>query len=209
MKNLLIIGARGWGREVFWSFQENSSEEYIIKGFLDDNKQALDGVLGIFPPILSSVEEYTPLEDDVFFCALGDPFYRKKYIEIIANKGGRFVTFISPKAIVSPNVEIGEGVFIGANTVISENVTIGNYSMIHGFCTLGHDVQIGDNVSIEAYCFFGGYSSVGDNSIIHVRSTVIAHKKVGTNTSVGACSLVIRNVKDGTHVFGYPATRIN
>lgn len=208
-KNLIIIGARGWGREVLWSFQSNESDKYNFKGFLDDNENALDDIMGEFPPILSSVEAYQPQDNDVFFCALGDPTYRKKYADIITQKGGKFVSYISPMAIVSPNVKIGAGVFVGANTVVSENVTIGDHSMIHGFCTLGHDVTIGTNVSVEAYCFFGGFSSVGDNSSIHVRSTVIAHKKVGANASVGACSLVIRNVKDNTHVFGYPATRID
>lgn len=208
-KNLIIIGARGWGREVLWSFQSNYNDKYNFKGFLDSKSDALDGLIGEFPPIICSVEDYIIQPGDVFFCALGDPKWRKHYSDIIESKGGEFITYISPLAIVSPNAIIGEGTFIGANTVVSDNVKVGKHSMIHGLCTLGHDVTIGTNVSVEAYCFFGGFSTVCDNSSIHVRSTVIAHKKVGFNASVGACSLVIRNVKDNTHVFGNPAKRID
>lgn len=208
MKDLIIIGARGWGREVLNAFRSNYSDEYHIKGFLDDNTKALDGLKGDFPPILSSVEDYEIQENDVFFCALGEPKYRKKYADIILAKGGEFITYISPLARVNSNSTIGKGAFIGAYSFISDNVEVGDFTMILDSCVLGHDAKIGRNVSIEAFCFFGGYSSVGDDSTIHVRSTIIRHKSVGKDSSVGACSLVIRHVKDNTNVFGSPATRI-
>lgn len=209
MKNLIIIGARGWGREVLWSVSDMvKSGKISIKGFLDSNSYALDGLIGDFPPIIGTVEDYEIEPDDIFFCALGDPKWRKHYTEIIESKGGKFYTFISEKASVSPNATIGEGSFIASNTIISDNVTIGKQAMIHGLCTIGHDVKLGEYVSVEAYCFFGGYSSVGDNSSIHVRSTILSHKKVGANASVGAGSVVIRNVKDNQNVFGNPAKKI-
>lgn len=210
MKNLIIIGARGWGREVLWGVKPLVEKGDIkVKGFLDSDSHALDGLIGEFPPILGPVEDYEVQPDDIFFCAMGDPQWRKHYAEIIEDKGGHFLTIISPKASVNPNAIIGEGSYIAANTVISDNVVVGKQAMIHGLCTLGHDVKLGDYVSVEAYCFFGGYAQVGDVSAIHVRSTIIAHKKVGNNASVGAGSVVLRNVKDGVHVFGNPATKIN
>ena len=71
MKNLIIIGARGWGREVYAHAQYSHGylEDYDIKGFLDDKADALDGMNG-YPPILGSVEDYKPQSDDVFICAL-------------------------------------------------------------------------------------------------------------------------------------------
>lgn len=209
MKNLLIIGARGWGREVLWAFKYAPCRDDLnIKGFLDDDIHVLDGLRGEFPPIVSSVEDYQIQPNDVFFCALGDPEARKKYVDIIESKGGRFISYISPQAMISPNATIGEGSFISSISSISDNVDVGKHVMINGMSTLGHDVKIGDFVSIGAYCFFGGYVEVGDFSSIHVRSTILRHKKIGTHASVGAASVVIRNVKDNIHVFGNPAKQI-
>lgn len=211
MKKLIIIGARGWGREVLDSFRKLerlNGEEFEIKGFLDDKADAFDGLDGSYPPILSSVESYIPQIDDVFFCALGDPIYRKKYVDIIEAKGGEFVSYICPRANVLPSAKIGKGSFISGDVYISDNVEIGEQTVIHRLCTIGHDVKIGNYVTVEAYCFFGGFSEVGDFSAIHVRSTIISHKKVGQNASVGTGSVVIRNVKDGNHVFGNPAVTI-
>lgn len=189
---------------MYSSFKYNV-KDVKIKGFLDDNAHALDGLNGDYPPIVSSVEDYQPQSTDLFFCAMGNPFFRKKYAEMIEEKGGKFISYISPLAIVNPTAIIQGGAYIGELSIISDNVFIGKHAMIHAFCTLGHDVKIGDYVSIEAYSFLGGYSMIGDNSEIHVRSTILRHKKVGTNASVGAASVVLRDVKDNTHVFGNPA----
>lgn len=211
MKNLLIIGARGWGREVLGTVRvlpEYKSGELTVKGFLDDKADALDGLRGDFPPILSSVEDYEPQEDDVFICALGDCHYRRKYAEMILAKGGKFISVINPTARVTANVKVGQGVIIGAMAVITDNVTVGDFSMIHGFTTIGHDATIGAYNSIEAYCFFGGYSQTGENTTMHVRSSIIPHKRVGNNCSVGFGSVVMRNFGDNLHLFGNPARKI-
>lgn len=211
MKHLLIIGARGWGREVYAAALVTKAYldgEYDIKGFLDDKADALDGLCGKFPPILGPVETYAIQEDDVFFCALGDPVYRKKYVEIIESHGGDFISIISPLAIINPTAKIGNGSIISCNSLVSDNVVIGRHCVVHGFATLGHDVVVGDYVSIESYSFLGGYATVGEMSTIHVRSTILRHKKVGRNASVGAASVVLRDVKDSTSVYGNPAKKI-
>ena len=142
MKHLLIIGARGWGREVYAAAMDTlayKNGEYDIKGFLDDKTDALDGLRGNFPPIIGPVETYEIKSDDVFFCALGDSFYRKKYVDIIIAKGGSFISIISPLAIINPTASIGNGTIICCNTVISDNVVVGDHCALHDFITLGND----------------------------------------------------------------------
>ncbi len=79
MKELLIIGARGFGREVYdLAIQcDGYNNEYIIKGFLDNDKNALENFQN-YPDIVSSVEEYEIKENDVFICALGSVIWKKK-----------------------------------------------------------------------------------------------------------------------------------
>ena len=95
MKQLLIIGARGWGREIYNMLPQckGYGTEYVVKGFLDDKADALDGMPG-YPPIIDSVEHYEPQEDDVFTCAMGDAHWKKHYAEIVLEKGGEFINII-------------------------------------------------------------------------------------------------------------------
>ena len=61
MKHLLIVGARGWGREVYAAAIKTSAYldgEYTIKGFLDSKSDAFEGLRGDYPPIICSPENY-------------------------------------------------------------------------------------------------------------------------------------------------------
>ena len=211
MKHLLIIGARGFGREVYRTVIHTEvyiSGEMDVKGFLDEKKDALDGLDGDWPPILGAVESYEIQEGDVFICAMGDPYWRKHYAEIIVSKGGEFINIISPPALVSPVARIGKGCIIGSFTTVSPNVKIGNHVMIQSFDDLGHDAEVGDYASIESYVFLGGYAKVGELSTMHTKSSIIPQKSVGRECVVGFGSVVMRNFRDGVHVFGNPAVKV-
>lgn len=212
MKHLVIIGARGFGREVYRTFVNTApyiSKEIDVKGFLDDKADALDGLDGDWPQIIGTVESYEIQQDDVFFCALGDAHWRKHYAEMISDKGGEFINIIHPTAKVSPVAKIGIGCIICAYTLISPNVTIGNHVMIQSFDDFGHDAVVGDYASIESYVFLGGYAKVGELSTMHTKSSIIPHKSIGKNCVVGFGSVVMRNFKDGVHVFGNPAIKVD
>lgn len=212
MKNLIIIGARGWGREVYAAAlgtKAYKNGEFTIKGFLDSKSDALEGLKGDYPPILGAPETYEIQEDDVFFVAMGEPKWRKYYAEMMEQKGAKFISIINKNAFINPTATIGEGSFVAGWSCVSDNVVLGKHAIVHVFCDLGHDAKVGDYSSIEAYSFLGGYSEVGQESVMHVRSTLIAHKRIGNQVSVGSSSVVMRNIKDGLHVFGNPAQKID
>ena len=211
MKHLIIVGARGWGREVYAAAigtQAYRDGEFDVKGFLDSKADAFEGLKGNYPPIICAPEDYEIQPDDVFFVAMGEPKWRKHYAEIMEKKGATFITIIEDAAYVIPNAQIGVGCFIPRWSTISDNVHIGNHVMIHGFTTLSHDVCIDDYASIESYTFLGGGASVGKEAVLHVRSHVLPRKRIGDRSAVGASSVVIRNVPDDMHVAGNPAKKI-
>ena len=211
MKQLIIVGARGWGREVYAAAVNLDSykKDFEIKGFLDSKLDAFEGLKGEYPPIINSPENYEIQPNDIFFIAMGEPKWRKHYAELIERKGGRFMTIIAKGAFINKTVTIGEGSFISGWTCISDNVILGRHVVIHVFSELGNDVSVGDYSTIEAYSFLGGYAKMGSESTMHVRSTLIRKKNIGNNVDVGSSSVVIRNVPDNTHVFGNPAKKID
>lgn len=209
MKHLLIIGARGYGRETYNLFMDckNQLKDVECIGFLDDKKDALDSFEG-YPPIISSVEKYEPKDNDVFICALGDPKWKKHYVDIIKDKGGEFITLIHPTALITRNTSIGKGCIVGRYTYISCDITIGDHCSIGVFSAIGHDVKIGEYNHLGAYTFMGGGSEIGDCVTLHPRSNIHPRKKVGDKAIVGAGSVVIRNVSSGSTVYGNPAKKL-
>lgn len=211
MKQLLIVGARGWGREVFDAVNRTEAVkngDLLIKGFLDSKSDAFEGLRGNYPPIICSPEDYNVKADDIFFIAMGDPHWRKHYAELIENKGGHFYTYISPDAHVLETAQIGEGSFISLWSSVSDNVTIGKHVVLHAFSVIGHDAVVKDYGTLLNASFLGGGAEVGECSQMSPNSIIIPHKKIGNNVMVGVGSVVMRNVKDGESVFGNPAIKL-
>lgn len=207
MKHLLIIGARGFGREVYNLFLKCNYPDMECKGFLDDKKDALDGFEN-YPPIISSVEAYEPQEDDVFVCAMGDTKWKRHYVELIQSKGGTFISLIHPSVEIGLNTKIGNGCIIRTNASISCDIEIGEFVTIMGYAVIGHDAKIGNWSHIGAHCFMGGFSQLGDMVTMHPGSRILPHKKVMNNAVIGAGSVVLSKVKESTTVFGIPAKKI-
>lgn len=209
MKHLIIIGARGAGRQTFLTATRSLGYGYdfAVKGFLDGKMDALDGFDG-YPPILSSVEDYQLQKDDVFICALGDPKWRKFYADIILQKGGEFISLIDKTARIGLNAQIGKGCVIRDYAIVSCDVIVGNFVYIQPFTVIGHDAVVKDYCHLNTYAFMGGFSEMGDLSVIHTHGTLLPHKKMGVGTTIGAGSVAMSNVKDGSTVVGIPAKRI-
>ncbi|OUP30929.1 acetyltransferase [Bacteroides sp. An19] len=206
MKNLLIIGARGLGREMY-SLREDYigyNETFVYKGYLDSDKTLLDGYEG-YPPILSSVEDYEIQENDVFICALGDPKAKQKYINIIREKQGEFISLISKTATISPHVKIGTGCIIFSQSLITADIKIGDFVSVFPCVVIGHDAIIEDFSVLDSHAFMGGFSHVKKVALISTGAKIMPHKTVGEYAVVNAGSIVARDVPDRTTVMGVPA----
>lgn len=208
MKNLIIIGAGGMGRTFYDWVRESVGHGgmFVIKGFIDDNVNALEGFEG-YPPMLGTIEEYCPEEDDVFICSMGGNV-KKMCCEKILSRGGEFINIIHSTARVGTNVKLGTGNVIGAYVALGADAKIGNHNLIQSYSVVGHDAVIGNWNRIDTHVTCVGGIKIEDETMIHT-SAVINHKViVETGAKVGACSFVIKKVKAGTTVMGNPARRI-
>lgn len=207
MKQLIIIGAGGYGREIF-DFAHDCKgyeEDFIIKGFIDENMDALKGYVG-YPAILGKVSDYKPEKDDVFICAIGSVAPKKNVCEMILAKGGKFITLISNRAYVSANnTRIGKGCLICPDSRIHCDVTIGDFVTLQPNAVLGHDVKVGNWCHINDYADCGGATHIEDEVTIHTHSFILPGFTVGRGSTIGAGSIVIGNVKEGVVMFGNPA----
>lgn len=208
MKHLIIIGAGGMGRTFYDMARESVGYglEYDIAGFIDDDTKQLDNFEN-YPPIISTITDYNPKADDLFICSIGGTS-RRKCMEDIIQKGGRFLTMIHKTARIGSNVQIGEGTIVGAFTTIGADAKVGKYNMIQSYTVIGHDSCIGDFNRIDTHVTLVGGTIVENDTDIHT-AAMISHKvTVETGARVAACSFVIRRVKADTTVMGNPAKRL-
>lgn len=208
MKQLIIIGAGGMGRTIYSTALESIGYgcDFDIKGFIDDNTSALDNFPN-YPPILGTIKDYQPQDDDVFVSSIGGAS-RQPCMEEMISRGAVFLNLIHKTARINTNAKIGKGNFIGAYSVIGNDAVVGDYNMIQAYSVIGHDAIIGSWNRIDTHVTCVGGIVIEDNVNIHT-SAVISHGvTVGSGSHVGALSFVIRKVKPGTTVCGNPAKKI-
>lgn len=200
MEELVIIGARPMGRETCSYAREMGMQ---VKGFLDSDPSVLSGYDG-YPPVLGPVETYVPGTNDVFVCALGDPAWKMKYVEMIAAKGGRFVNVIHPSAYVGQNVRLGVGCIICPHVSITNDTVLGDHVIVNVNASLSHDGRYGTGTTICPGCHVAGYCSFGERVFLGIGASVVPHVNLGDDVFVAAGACVTKSFERG-RVMGVPA----
>lgn len=206
MKNLLIVGAGGFGRELAAAAPAalGYGETFTLKGFLDDHADALAGFTG-YPPIVSTVRDYSPEVDDVFITALGDTAARAKCVRVLTEKGAVFISLIDRTARLGANVVVGAGCVIAAGAVLTADIRVGAHTCVFHNASVGHDTRIGSFAHIYAQVAVGGGVQIGDFARIYPGAVVVPRRKLGEGAVVGAGSVAFLDVPAHTTVMGNPA----
>lgn len=209
MKDLYIIGAGGFGREVAWLVERINkvNPTWNIKGFIDDN-ESLWGTKEDAYNVVGGCDYLKTLGDVYAVCAVGSARVRKIIIGKLKGSNVKFATVIDPAAIVSNRVEVGEGTIICAGTIITVDIKIGNHVIINLDCTLGHDDVIADYVTVYPSVNISGNVTVGECSELGTGMQIIQGKNIAPNTIVGAGAVVVKDLNESGTYVGSPAKRI-
>jgi len=194
-----IIGAGGFGRELYWSLLSDERKNAVF--FVDD--KYFDGSNNIILPI----SKFNPNEYKIII-AVGNPNDRFDIVNRLP-KETKYLTHIHPSVIIlGDDVEIGEGSVICAGSIITTNVKIGKHSHLNLQTTIGHDCIIGDyfttapGVKISGNCNIDKRVYVGTNASIREKINVCSDVTLGLN-----CGVVKDIILPGTYV-GTPAVKI-
>ena len=203
-----IFAAGGLGKVICDALKNEG--HYDIVGFFDDKKKGK--FFGY--RILGKCNQYGPFckkfQIEGLIIAFGYYFLEKRlfyYRKIVSNKKLQLVNAIHPTAVISPDSDIGQGVYIGPKVIINPGTRVDDNSVVWSGTIIEHDNIIGKNVFIVPGVKTAGYTKIGDNTFIGMGSN-ITKVKIGKNVTVGAGSLVLNDVKSNSYVFGVPAETI-
>ena len=208
-KKLFIVGAGGFGREVYGVARAAAATgaDWELAGFLDYNDDPLQKysypVINHGDPAL-----YQPAVGDCFVCAIGDPAGKLKISADLKARGAEFITLIHPSVLIGPNCVLGEGCILCAGAVLTADVTLGSFVTINVHSSAGHDAVIGDGCTLSAHVDITGGVQLGRGVFLGSHASVLPKMKVGDFAKIGAGSVVVRNVPARGVVFGVPAKNV-
>lgn len=208
MKDIVIIGAGGFGREVAWIIEDINKikKEWNILGFVDDNRNVQGKLLNDFE-VLGDIDWL--LRQDLYAVeAIGNPIAKKVIMERLERSNVKFPTLIHPSVVFSERAVIGEGSIICPGSILTVNISIGKHVIINFNCTVGHDSIIGDFTTILPGVNVSGAVTIGDCVNIGTGSAIINNVNIGANTTIGAGAVVVRDLPSDCTAVGVPAKPI-
>lgn len=206
MSRIFIVGAGGFGREVYaWLNQAKDFDpDWCFSGFIDDDLDALKGY--DYPcGVVCDVASCEPQDSDLFVCGVGDVGYKRQMCEALLAKGAKFLTLVHSSVILGRNVTLEEGVVLCPGVILTCDIRVGKMTMFNCHSSAGHDVKVGAYTTVSGHCDLMGYVSVGSGVLLGSGARIIPGKSVDDDALVGAGAVVIRSVKAKQKVFGNPA----
>jgi len=199
MISIAIIGAGGFGREVYYHILNDKGFSYKVKFYAD--KKYANGV-DIFD--MDTID----FHNEYVLVAVGDPKARNEIVDRLPVHV-RFFTFIHSSVIIlDKTIKIGSGSIICAGVILTTNIKLGKHTHLNLQTTIGHDCVIGDyfttapGANISGNCNIGNRVYFGTNSCVKEKINIVDDCVIGLNAGI-----VKHLTEAGTYV-GTPAKKL-
>ena len=199
MRDLIIVGAGGFGREAAWTVERiNAASQqplWRIVGFADDDPAKATGNFEGYPMLGSCEKADRDNPGASVFVAIGDNAIRERIYRKL--RGHDFPSFIDPSAQVSPTTEFRHGTYIAAEAVVSVGTDIGKFVIVNARAGVGHDCVVGDFCNICPGVSLSGHTHLGRAVFMGTNSCTAPGIKVGDNAQVTCGMPVLKDLQDG------------
>jgi sugar O-acyltransferase (sialic acid O-acetyltransferase NeuD family) len=207
MKDIAIVGAGGFGREVKMLIDQINAvkPQYNFIGYFDDGI-AKDNLVNGFPVLgmVEAVNNY--IEPLAVVIAIGSPATKRKLLDKIKSNLISYETLIHPNVVIgNDGVSIGEGCIICAGNIFTVNISIGAHVVFNLACTVGHDTVIKNYCSFMPMVNISGEVLIGEQVFMGTGAKIINKIKIGEKTTVGAGAVVYKSLPANCTAIGVPA----
>lgn len=210
-KKTLIIVGDGETAEMAYEYFTHDSP-YDVVAFAVEAQYAKKKELAGLPVVhFEEIQRaYPPAEHDAFVAISYTQLNRVRARLYTATKakGYKLASYVSSKAFVWHNVQIGENCFIFENNVVQYAVKIGNNVVFWSGNHIGHQTVIRDNVFISSHVVVSGYCEVGENCFLGVNSCIGNNIQIARDCVVGMGAVIHKNTEPRKVYVGNPGKPI-
>jgi sugar O-acyltransferase (sialic acid O-acetyltransferase NeuD family) len=197
---LLIAGAGGFGRDIYELILAGGDRSDCIDiAFLDDRMFGRN-TCELPAPVLGTIRDYRPNQEESVLVALNDPETRKAISELILKKGGRLYTFIHNTAIVARTSRIGNGCVLFPFTCVGPNASLDAGVVLNYYASIGHDANAGAYTVLCPYATLNGNAKTGEGVFLGTHASINPGVSVGKWSKVSAGSAVHLDTPPGSLV---------
>lgn len=197
--NLIIIGSGETAAIAYEYFTHDSS--FTVAGFCVERDHIReDTFLGLPVLPLDELDHHFPPSQFMAFVAVSSTQLnrlRTRLYRAVKGMGYACASYVSSRAFVWHNAEIGENCFIFEDNTIQPFVKIKDNVVLWSGNHIGHNTVIRDNCFIASHVVISGFCDIGENCFLGVNSTIINNISVARDCFVGAGALIQKDTEEG------------
>lgn len=206
-KKLLIFGDSAFAEVAYEYFTYDS--DYEVVAFVVSKQYLVKEQLFGLPVVpFEDIENVYPPESFEMHVALVYNTLnrvRRQFYEEAKSKGYKLANYVSSKAFLWRNVELGDNVFIFEDNTIQPFVKIGSNVVLWSGNHIGHHSVLGHHLFISSHVVISGFCTVGDFTFIGVNATIGNNINIGKDCLIGAGCLIVKDTGDGKLFKGTPS----
>ncbi len=132
-------------------------------------------------------------------------YNRAKIYQEVKQLGYKCASYVSSKAFVWHNVQIGENCFILENNTLQPFVRIEDNVTLWSGNHIGHQSIVKNNVFISSHVVVSGFCEIGENTFIGVNSCIADGVKIAKDNFIALGSVINKDTEENKIYRGNPA----
>ncbi|MBW4710819.1 acetyltransferase [Roseobacter sp. YSTF-M11] len=197
MKKLVIFGAGDIAELAHYYFTTDT--DYSVVAFCVDAQFIKEDKFCDLPVVpFEDLSEHYPSATHDMFIALSYAklnALRKTKFDDAREKGYALASYVSSKASVLNQGNIGANAFILEDNTVQPFVTIGDNVTLWSGNHIGHHSVISDHTFISSHVVVSGGVKIGERCFIGVNATLRDHIEIGDKCVIGAGALLLADAE--------------
>jgi sugar O-acyltransferase (sialic acid O-acetyltransferase NeuD family) len=196
MKKPLIIFGTGQIAQLAYYYFSTDTDLRVVAFTVDAGYRDKEEFCGL--PVIefdNLINLYPPDDFDLFvaisYAKLN--LVRKEKTAAAKGYGYKLASYVSSRATIFNNVEIGENCFILENNVIQPFAVVGSSVTLWSGNHIGHHSTIGDHTFIASHVVISGNVKIGKQCFIGVNATLRDDIRIGDRCVIGAGVLMLED----------------
>jgi sugar O-acyltransferase (sialic acid O-acetyltransferase NeuD family) len=199
-RKLIIVGDTAFA-EIAYEYFTHDSEYEVVAFSVESAYLKKDSLFGLpVVPFETLEETYLPSEHSVYAANVYTQLnrLRTRLCREAKAKGYQLASYVSSRAFVWRNVEIGEHCFIFEDNTVQPFVKLGDNVVLWSGNHIGHHSTIRDNCFVSSHVVISGFVEVGENCFLGVNSTIVNNVTIGKDCWLGPNITIVKDAPAGT-----------
>ena len=198
-RKLVIVGDSAFA-EIAREYFDADTEYDVVAFSVESAFLKRDTLHGL--PVLpfESLEQHCAPADHAVFAAVTYTQLNRLRARLAAQakaRGYALASYVSPRAFVWRNVQLGEHCFVFEHNTVQPFVRIGNNVVLWSGNHIGHHSVIEDHCFVSSHVVVSGFCRIGSSSFLGVNATLANNVTLGRDNWVGPNTVVMKDTADG------------